>query len=448
MNLGMSVGTSSGVANRAENEARQKEDRFAERAGGMQTGLSAVPGIAQGASKAIGQVVQQANNVNSTENLSQVLNEASTGGLLTPEESKLIGNQMGTPEGNSSAKQLMYNVLPSRRADQKAVEFISQYPGDRIIEIKRTQEPAKRQELVNKLVRDIQLDAAESEDEATMGAIMKRVEGMFGVKSDTTSKYLSLDDRLKLNEDKHTKDRALATHKGEISEGLITNRSDESTYKDASKVAVGQAKSSASFQNLRNNWVEKWTNEESGTLDLIGLTPNYLSEASALAKGINAKEGTEEYKNLMIAKEQQGEFFGFLNKYIKDLSGAAVTTGEAKRMLVQFGLGDFTQGIIPSETANSINLSEIIKRGVVENASALTPQLVLELLNALGNDINQRRGNLQETYAATIRDEKLVARLSGMFAPSEAALFPAATEYNKQDFGALQADEIARALKI
>lgn len=457
MNIGIGVSTGSNVASRAENEARQKEDRFSERASSIKTGLGAIPGIAQGASGAIGEVVQQANNVNSTGNLSQVLEEATTGGLLTPEETKLIGNQMGTPEGNNTAKQLMFNILPSRRADQRAVEFISNYPGDRIIEIKQTQDAGKRQQLVNNLVRDIQLDAAGSEDEATMKAIMNRVNGMFGIKGgERKSGALSLDERKDLD-DYQTANRlkrakagvGIYGEKKDIQEKSAIKvkefGSDLDLYEKATGEASKQATSASSIQNLRNNWVANWSNPQTGDIDLVGFTPKYISDMGSLTLSVNIKEGTPEYEEFQNAKIQQGEFFGFLNQYIKDLSGAAVTSSEAKRVLRQFGLEEFTEGIIPQDATTSFDINEMIKKAAVQDASKFTPDRILMALNTLGDEINNRKSKIRDTYKSAIADEEKSTQLDDVFHHSNIQKFPSSTKYSADEYSAIEAEQVGKA---
>ena len=442
--MGGSVSTSSGVGQRAESEARQKEDRYTQQAEAIPTGMGAIPGIAQATAPALGKVVQESNNLNSSDTLSKVLQEASQTGLLSETESTLIGGQIGTPEGNEKARMMLGKTLPTRRADQKAIEFIQGRVGPDIVEIKQIKEPAQRQEAINKLVQKLQLEAAESEDEATRTAIMKRVEDMFGLQSDKATRYMTFEQRMQYLNKKHEL-------KGEYQDdqtGRMAERGETKAGQNLFTKAIGDAKKiaieSASLVNLKEQWDENNLNEN-GQYELVGFTPKYLSEFGNVVIDSEIKPGTPEYAERMKAKEQQATFMGFLNSYIKSLSGAAVTSQEAQRALRQFGLEDFISGIIPGD-AEKINLDDLVKKASLQDNSKFAPQQVINGLNDLVGDMNTRRDLLLKANKASLTDEGL-SKLKDTLGYIKVPEFGSAITYNPEDYSAINSKEIGKALK-
>ena len=398
--MGGSVSTSSGVAQRAESEARQKEDRYTQRAESIPTGMGAIPGIAQGAAPTLGQVVKEADNLGSSDTLGQVLQEASQTGLLSDTESTLIGNQLGSPEGNERASTMLRTTLPLRRADQKAIEFINSMKSDKILEIKNIQDPSLRQEKINTLVQDIQLEAAKSEDEVTRTAIMKRVKDMFGIQSGGSDAY-------NLAHQKHLwgmeRDAArIAGYEGldigkdeRKKDFLIKHKTPHNGYTKARDTLTKTTEGTGSLKAIHKMF-DEYT-DENGEYDLIGFSKEYFGDIAKLTEQAKEKNQSPEFKK---ALKQQQEFMTFLTAHLKAMSGTAVTRSEAVKVLIAFGLGDYADELSPDTSPREFeNATEKFVTKLFKNRySTLTPQKIIDGLNALSTIEQEKVNNIRNNY--------------------------------------------------
>ncbi len=403
--MGGSVSTSSGVGQRAESEARQKEDRYTQQAEAIPTGMGAIPGIAQAAAPALGKVVQESNNLNSSDTLSKVLQEASQTGLLSETESTLIGGQIGTPEGNEKARMMLGKTLPTRRADQKAIEFINSMKSDKILEIKNISDPAMRQEKINALVQDIQLEAAKSEDEATRTAIMKRVEDMFGIQggNDKTSE-LALRHKNRLAEiaAQIAGYKTLDDSKFKNKEKMATEiRQAGKSYEKAEKDFTKINDAGSSLTSLNTQFDEYI--DENGEYDLPGFSKEYFGNIAQMAQKASTPEGeTPEFKK---ALKQQGQFMTFLNDYMRAMSGAAVTRTEAMRVLGAFGLQGYAADLAPGE-GQEMPHDDFINKLITQKYSPMSAETVINGLQSLGDVLREKQRRAYDTYAPMIEGSK------------------------------------------
>jgi len=402
--MGGSVATSSGVGQRAESEARQSEDRYKQEAEAIPTGMGAVPGIAQAAAPTLGAVVQESNNMSSSDTLGQVLQEASQTGLLSESESKLIGGQIGTPEGNEKARMMLGKTLPMRRADQKAIEFINSRMGPSIAEIKQTTDEGERQVKINKLVQDLQLQAAESEDEVTRTAIMKRVEDMFGIKGGNNGtdafalENLRFQNRTKLNEQMGGIYEGLDEAKKQSKIDLRQKVYDSSDAFKKAKKEYSQVNDAGSALSSLNKEFEEYVNDE-GEYELIGFSKEYFGELAKYTKSAANKD--DQTPEMRLALKQQGQFITFLNGYMSAISGAAVTRTEAMRVLSAFGLQSYSSDLAPGE-AETMSPDDFVGKLLKQNLSPMTSETVVNGLESLGNVLREKQNRTYELYEPSI----------------------------------------------
>lgn len=417
---GVTLDNNSQMANRLEGRAFAVEDRASQEASAIPTGLGAIPGIAKSMAKPVGEAIAMADNLQSAETLTQVMNEATQTGLLKPEEAKTLSLQLSTPEGKAIVKSTLAKVLPARRVDQKAVEWLtprinttSQLLANELSNAPEADRDAVKNRILSEAIDKIALESA-SMPIKEQQAIMSRFKTAMGI-SPTGGSFaekaalitLRADEQIRVEDAKHRNASARDEAKNVANAKLWKDRAYDADIRQATSTLE---KDAAWTATLKDNIEE--LNRYDG--NYIGFTTKYLSNIGRLTADTTSATDHETAAERDIAYTQQRALMRLLNTYMHEMSGAAVTTSEGKRLLAAFGLVNEAGTIIPNK--EDLDLDRMSTNMARELVSNLKPQMVIDGIKALANDLREKHRITNEIWAARFSDDpKFVAKVNNIY---------------------------------